>query len=279
MSFCVECGADGPTVEGLCAEDFARKHDLVRVPETIDVVRCAHCGKLQLPRGWAEHTLEDAVPDLIAAAARTDRLVERVEYGYDLHPLEETTERLTVKASCRVGPWHLNRTFKTTIRVHRGACPTCSRQKGNYYVGTVQVRADGRSLTPEESRKVHAFASRGRQGSEEFVSRMEAVRGGLDVRVSTNPYAKRLARDIAKSFGGTVGSSATLHTQREGRDAYRSTYVVRLPGFREGDVLDWRGMRYRVVELGDPVKLEDLKTGARTRVRTRELRRARTVRE
>jgi len=99
------------------------------------------------------------------------------------------------------------------------------------------------------------------------------------VRVSTNSFAKRFARDLAKEFGGTVGSSATLHTQREGKEMYRSTYVVRLPGFRKGDRILWRRDRWRVVGLGDSVTLEDPESGKRIRVRPRELSNARLVLE
>lgn len=271
---------EGPVLEGLCADDFARKHTLVRAPETIDVVRCAHCGALKTNGSWVEADLEDVLLDLIAANAERDPRVERVRYTCDLRTQDDRIHAVTVKATCRVGDWDLLTSFHTTLRVHGGVCPTCTRRKGGYFVGTVQVRAEGREVTKEERRRVRELASRAdaRGASEEFVSRIEEVRGGLDVLTSTNPLAKRLAKELAKEFQGTVGSSATLHTKREGRDAYRATYVVRLPGFQEGDVLVWRRVKYRVLALGPNVRLEEVETGKRLNVRAASLRGARVVR-
>ena len=276
MSFCVECGAEGPTYEGVCAKDFRKKHVLLRAPEFIDVVRCAHCGKLHLGRTWEARDLDDVMVDLIAAAVERDPHVSKVRYTFDARPQDDRNFAVTVKATCTVGPWELLESFHLRVRIQNGVCPTCSRQRGNFFVGTVQVRADGRDLTDEEQRKARAITDRSPSG-EEFIGSVEDVRGGFDAKLSSNAFAKRLARDIAKELGGTVASSAKLYTQKEGRDQYRATYAVRLPGFREGDVVHWRRGRYLVVGLGESLTLEDVQTKARVRVRPRELRRARVV--
>ncbi len=276
MTFCVECGREGPTFEGVCADDFCRKHVLVRAPETVDLVRCVHGAELLVGGEWVVASVEDVLLDLIAASAERDPKVTKVRYTYEVRPQDERNLAVTVKALCTVGPWELVGSFHTRIRIQNGACPTCSKRQGRFFVGTVQVRADGRELTEEESLKAKTIVDRSGSG-DEFVSELEDVRGGFDVRVSSNPFAKRLAQDLSRALGGTLGSSATLHTQREGKDQYRSTYVVRLPGFREGDVLEWRRGRYRVVGLGDAVRLENEATGERVRVRARELRSARVI--
>ena len=277
MTFCVECGRDGPTFEGLCADDFRRKHALVQGPESIDVVRCAHCGKLQMGGGWQGVELEDAMLDLLAAHARKDPRVSKARYTYDARAEDARNLAVTVKAVCTVGPWELVDSFHTRVRVHNGQCPTCSRQKGKFFVGTVQVRAEGRALTADEARNARRIVDRSASGAE-FVSAVEDVSAGLDVRVSSNQFARRLARDLAKALAGTVKSSASLHTQREGREQYRATYAVRLAAFREGDLVLWRRGRYRVLGVGDPVRLEHAETGERIRVRARELGSAKVLR-
>jgi len=271
MSFCVECGAEGPTLEGLCSDDFAKKHSLVRAPERMNVAKCAHCGKLELSSGWTHATVEEAIPRLLDAHVEKDPHVTRVAYTWVSRQEHENIVGLTVKANCRLGEWDLMASFRTRVRIRGGACPTCSKQRADYFVGTVQVRADGRPLTDEEGQRAASVAGRAASGGEDFVSGIEHVRGGIDVKVGSNRFAKRLARDLAREFGGTVGSSATLHTQREGREMYRSTYVVRIPAFREGDVVLWRGARYRVQGLGDPVRLQHVDSGAVERVRVRDL--------
>jgi len=278
MAFCVECGRDGPTLEGLCEVDFRRKHTLVTAAEYMDVVQCAHCAKLQIGSSWMSATLEDVMLDLIPMHARRDPHVSKARYTYDLRPQDERNVAVTVKAVCTVGPWEIVDSFHSRVRVHIGQCPTCSRQKGKFFVGTVQVRAEGRELTDDEVREARGLVERAPTGRD-FVSRVEEVRGGLDVRVSTNAFAKRLARDLAKALGGAVASSATLQTQKQGKEQYRATYRVRIAGFREGDTIAWRRGRYRVVSVGETVRLEDPRTGERLRVKVRELKGARVARD
>jgi len=277
MPFCVECGREGPTFEGVCADDFRRTHVLVRAPEYVDIERCAHCGRLRIGPRWVDRAPDEALPNAIAASAVPDPAVTSVRFSTEIRARDIRTADARTTATCTVGPWELVAAFDTRVRIRSGACPTCSRQKGRFFVGTVQVRAEGRALTEDEARETQRIAAKSVSG-EEFVSEVESVRGGVDLRVSSNAFAKRLAAEIAKALGGTVGSSATLHTQREGREQYRSTYAVRLFGFRRGDVILWRRSRYRVVGVGDPVRLEDAATGERLRVRPRDLRAARVVR-
>ena len=277
MAFCVECGRAGPTLEGLCEDDFRTRHKPVRGPEQIDVERCAHCGKLRIGGRWEDRVLQEALPEIVAEMSVRDRHVTDARFMYDMRAEDSRNFALTVKAACAVGPWEIADSFDTRLRLHEGQCPTCSRQKGKFFVGTVQIRADGRDLTPAETDRAHTIVDRSPSGAE-FVSEIRSVRGGFDVKVSSNPFARRLARHLAKELGGAaVTSSATLHTQREGRDQYRVTYLVRLAAFREGDVVLWRRARYRVVAMGDPVRLKHAETGEMMRVRPRELRTARVV--
>lgn len=274
MSFCVECGTEGPTIEGLCARHFVKKYELVKAPDRILVERCAHCGKLELPRGWSRIAVEDSIPALLAANTVRDSHVEGVQFTWVSREEGPTRLALTVKAQCRVGEWDLVSSFRTTLLVRTAVCPTCSKQSGRYFTGTVQVRAEGRPLSDEERRLAERMVDDAKTGEAEFVSKVEPAHGGIDVRVSTNAFAKRLARDLAKEFAGTIGTSATLHTRREGREVYRTTYIVRIPTYRQGDTIQWRGERYHVEALGDPVRLRHVDSGAIARVRMRDLRSA-----
>src|SRR2546427_538196 len=145
--FCVECGAEGPTYQGLCARDFLKKHPVVAPPEVLDIERCTSCGSF-------------------------------------------------------------------------------GKERGRYLEGTLQVRGDGRELTPQEMRGVRTFviARVDRAGDPAaFVSRIEEVHGGLDFYLSTNALGKALARELSESFGGSVSSSPKLFGQKQGREVYRVT--------------------------------------------------------
>ena len=82
MTFCVECGREGPTLGGLCEDDFVRKHPPVRGPEHIDMERCAHCGKLHIGGRWEARTLEDVMLELIGSVSERDPHVTRARFTY-----------------------------------------------------------------------------------------------------------------------------------------------------------------------------------------------------
>jgi nonsense-mediated mRNA decay protein 3 len=110
----------------------------------------------------------------------------------------------------------------------------CNRRRSNYFEGILQVRAEDRPLTEEERGRLVAFvqdavARRSAKGEEVFISRVEDVRGGADVYLSSNTVTRTIARELADAFRGTVGSSPKLFGRKNGKDLYRVTYVVRIP--------------------------------------------------
>src|SRR3972149_2616961 len=99
-----------------------------------------------------------------------------------------------------------------------------------------------------------------------------------DVYVSSGTGGHAAAKTGAEAFGGQVRASPKIHGRKDGRDLYRVTYHVRIPGFRRGDLLRFQGRLYRVkegVREGDAgVEAIDLEAWTSTRIRTRDLKRA-----
>src|SRR5438445_479225 len=130
--------------------------------------------------------------------------------------------------------------------------------------GVLQVAADAREVRPAEVRAVRTFVTArvDRAGdTDSFVSRIEEVHGGLDFYVSANALGKALARDLSESFGGTVSSSPKLYGQKQGREVYRVTSLVRLGPFHVGDVVRHKGALAEVTSVRPFVVLRNLATG------------------
>ena len=75
--FCVECGRDGPTVDGLCPDCFRKRNPIVHPPETIDAVVCMDCARLETNGRWARVELETAIPMLLKERVPADPRVSR----------------------------------------------------------------------------------------------------------------------------------------------------------------------------------------------------------
>jgi len=232
--FCVECGKDGPTVEGLCASCFRKRNPLTRPPESIDAVICVDCKRLESGGGWVRVELETAIPMLLQERVPTDPRAGRVTFTHVSRAEDAKNFGLSVKAAARISDIEIVESFKIRLRVQQGLCPTCNRRRSNYYEGILQVRAEDRPLTEQESGRLVAFvqdaiARRSAKGEEVFITKVEEVRGGADVYLSSNKVARTVARELADAFRGTVGSSPKLFGQKDGKDLYRVTYVVRIP--------------------------------------------------
>src|SRR5947208_1569691 len=242
--FCVECGAEGPVYEGLCANCFRKRHPIVAPVEFIDVPRCQSCGSYRLRSGWTKADRDLVIPQLLREAMPPLAPYERLSFTHVAREEDANNLSVRVKAAGRFQELTAVQDFQVRIRIKPSYCDACQKQRGRYYEGILQVRGEDRELAPREVRAARTFVAARIDRSEDpeaFVSRIEEVHGGLDFYVSTNALAKGLARDLAGAFGGTVTASPKLFGQRQGREVYRVTALVRLPAFQKGDVVRHKG--------------------------------------
>src|SRR2546428_11772704 len=78
--FCVECGAEGPTYQGLCARCFPKRHPVLRPPDLLDLERCTSCGSFRVGSGWSKVDRELALPALLREAVAVLPPWERVSF-------------------------------------------------------------------------------------------------------------------------------------------------------------------------------------------------------
>lgn len=273
--FCVECGAEGPVYQGVCAGCFAKRHPVVEAPANLDVPRCQTCGAFHFRSGWSRVDLDVAILQLLRERVPALPPFERVTFTHVAREEDANNYFLTVKAQGRFEDLRQVQDFHARLRIKPSACDTCAKQAGRYYEGILQVRAEDRDLTPGETRAVRTLVlsrvERGRDEAGDFVSRTEEIHGGLDFYVSTNGLGTRLAKEVADAFGGTVTASPKLYGQRQGKEVYRVTTLVRLPAFRIGDVVRHKAALTEVLSLRPFVELRDLGTGEKRRYKTKDL--------
>ncbi len=274
--FCVECGAEGPVYQGVCASCFAKKHPVVEPPAHVDVPRCQRCGAFHVRAGWSRVELDLAIPQLLREQVKTMPPFEHVTFAHLAREEDANNYRLAVKATGRFEDLRQVQEFQVRLRLKPSVCDTCAKQDGRYFEGILQVRADGRDLTPQETRAVRtlvlARVDRGRDEAGDFVSRTEGIHGGLDFYVSTNALGTRLAKEVADAFGGTTSASPKLYGQRQWKDLYRVTTLVRLPAFQVGEVVRHKERLAEVIALRPFVELRDLVTGETRRFKPKDLR-------
>ncbi|MEE9601564.1 MAG: NMD3-related protein [Thermoplasmata archaeon] len=271
-SFCVECGKEGVVYRGLCERCLPKKKSLLVVPPILELHTCKHCGTYKLPGGWKQSSLEDGISSIASKAAELPRDI--LHHHLSLSYAYEDENRLQVRLSARLGLPGMTVTEERGIevRLKTTTCPQCSRQQGEYYEAIIQARAQQRSLTEEEVGAVRQLISeRVHRDPGLFITREERVHGGINVYLSSNRAAKSITRELRRRLGGRLSSSPQLHTRRKGKDVYRVTYLLRLPGLAEGDTIELRGRIYQVLSLGEPALVRDLLEGDNKTLGSQEL--------
>jgi nonsense-mediated mRNA decay protein 3 len=233
---CVECGAEtepGP----LCRDCELNKRRRPSVPEFVDIVVCGGCGAVLSGGTWKDVEMEDAVAGVISAS-----LAKKVDLVGVKVALEEEDGNVyfakVVVRSRAAGSIQRDELF-CRLRTQSGTCETCGRLSGNYFESIVQVRAEGRLPSAEELEDCHTFIEK-RVGSARatdrtvFMSKAEEVKGGLDVYLSSNQLGGAIARELAERTGARYDSSKELFGQKDGREIYRMTFLVRLPPYWPG---------------------------------------------
>lgn len=275
--FCVECGREGELIGSLCVECYSRKHVQVSIPEHVDVTLCAHCSSVETDKGWRDvGSVKEAAEMAIERSLVAPKGARVSDMRVTLVERDERNMEAQVQVLVSVHGHEFPRELSTMVRLKRGSCPECSKQQGKYYEAIIQVRGAGRSL-PEHTQKSigrlvrDRVASMRKSSREVFLSKVDEVKGGLDFYFSTIPAARTVAKELQDSLCAEFKESSSLWGRRDGKDIYRMTFLVRLPGFAIGDVVEFEGKDYYVRGMSRGVVHGiDLKTGEERAVKVRE---------
>ncbi|MBN1390776.1 MAG: 60S ribosomal export protein NMD3 [Candidatus Thermoplasmatota archaeon] len=263
---CLKCGQREQFADNLCEECFRASVQPISLPPVIHGNVCRTCFRLQKGRSWLEieASIEDAAVHLakLNIGISGDAQNPRVELSVDLQ--DSSVFRISGKASSVFKGVIVEQTLSTEVRFHLQSCPFCSRQRGNYFEAVIQLRG----LDTLTERQIDELLQRIRdevystslKDPRTFISNEVKVRGGHDLYMGENSHARQLAQKLHDEYGGEFKWSSSLYGNKDGRDIYRHTYLVRLPGFVVGDYLVKESNAYLVTKVFKRVQLKELST-------------------
>ena len=243
--FCPKCGRQTDELfDSLCVDCFKQEIKLIE-PTGISVSICRTCGCYF--KGNERTNIEAVVEDTI-------RKEIWKKYGCDseveIKEIKTGDKRahvvLIVKAELR--GVQLTENGEVEVVLKRESCERCNRIAGGYYAGIVQIRADDRIPTDDEL----AIAEEVAHSSliePDFISKEVLLKEGLDIYVSSMECGRGISNAIVRRFGGSYSKSQKLYGQKDGRNVYRVSFSVRMPGFRVGDVLEIGDKRISIAKL------------------------------
>jgi nonsense-mediated mRNA decay protein 3 len=261
-AFCPRCGdefdppEDRPALPGarrdservLCDACYFDEFDLVDAPETIQVRVCSRCGAVHRGNRWVDVGAEDYTDiavEQVSEALGVHVGAEAVDWSVAPEQVDENNIRMHTEFSGVVRGTPVTEQVTVPVRISRQTCKRCGKIAGGSFASVVQVRADSRNPTDEEVDRAKTIAQayiadREATGDRNaFITETTEVDDGLNMKISTNQMGHGIAKRITAQLGGSYSDSKRLITEDEdGQKLYRMTYAVRLPRYRQGEIID-----------------------------------------
>jgi nonsense-mediated mRNA decay protein 3 len=261
-AFCPRCGdeceppEDRPELPGaqrdservLCDACYFDAFDLVDAPEEIQVRVCSQCGAVHKGNRWVDVGAEDYTDiavEQVSEALGVHVDAEAVDWQVAPEQLDRNNIRMHAEFTGVVRGTPVSEQVAVPVKISRQTCERCGKIAGGSFASVVQVRADGRDPTAEEVERAETIArqyvaDREATGDRNaFITEVNELDEGLNMKISTNQMGHGIAKRITAQLGGSYSDSKRLITEDEdGQKLYRMTYAVRLPRYRQGEIID-----------------------------------------
>ena len=268
--FCIKCGKTALSGLVFCAECYSREELFVTLPDVFSFDICPSCGRIKKGAHWmrvnaAEHISSELGKTAVLPSGAFLRSFDVI----GLNPAEHYSN-VAVAMTISMNGVEKSESKQMRVMVKGNTCPTCSRRSGHYFECTIQVRAVGRERT-EVILGVVEFIRKMCEEVEQkepdfFVSSIKRTKGGVDVSLSSSAIGASIARTSAQRFGTDVRTTRKLYGQKDGREVYRTTHLLRIPMLLRGDYVEYGGAYFRVHEMSDYIVLDALERSKRMKL-------------
>jgi len=275
--FCLVCGAAPPLYSGRMCEKCTRERvKLAEIPKNVPWTRCARCGRIDFQGKWCEVEEDELWNELVQRNVEFHAEVEDLELGILAQEVDgrHTLVHLQIEGIIDDLLYTDEKTMRA--RMSNGVCLTCTRQAGNYFEATVQIRSSARRLSEEEFLVLRATLNTLLEEMPDdpmfFITSEGPVTGGYDVVLGSKALARAWGRHLVSNHGGQIAATTSIVGRKDGADLTRLTLLYRKPGYDLGDIIRWRGELWRPSNWsGEGAVLEKIERRERTGASWRDL--------
>ena len=131
-----------------------------------------------------------------------------------------------------------------------------NKKHSGYFEGIFQLRNVNDEIIDST---MHEIEKKG----DVSIANIKKVKNGVDLYISSQRFLRSLGNKLQERFGGELISSRKLHTRNRltSRDVYRVNVLLRIPNFKKGDIIDYRGDKIKIIGMKKKVLAKDIKTG------------------
>lgn len=268
---CPRCGREcNRLFNSVCRDCFFETFKLIELPHVLHVRICSTCGA-HFHRGRWENigNIEDVVLKAVENILFIHNEAGDVEIYLEPREITPYTYKVRAEVDAMIKEEPVHAEAETEVRIQRTACDMCSRESGGYFEAIIQIRAAGRFPTEEEKRRCMAIARETMESMRKkgdrlaFISDVLEQKEGIDFYMGSMNASRQVCRLITSELGGSFSESPTLVGMKDGKNLYRITFSLRLPEFKPGDVVRFRGKIIQIKSSGKKVNGISLEDGSR----------------
>ncbi len=212
--FCPICGKiTEELIEGLCEKCFALKF-LGKLPSKIVIKVCSKCGRIRF--GGKLVSLEKVLEKKLGKFALPEnfRLTYRIVNSKVVLTIYRRKKEIGRK--------------EIELKAEKIICKTCKLKLQGYFESKLQLRGD----FSEEAKEVIEGFIKGIGKDEFFISKVEKLKEGYDIYLSSKKLAKIVLKFLKKQYNFETKVSRSLWGIKEGKRFYKDTVLVRIYGRR-----------------------------------------------
>ncbi len=239
MRFCPGCGKE------IEKGTFCKKCEPLPELKLKDILikACPRCSTYLFQNKWKHY---DDIEDSVMAVVKA--MLEKQLDDYDIYPVvSEHKKNPGVFADFEAQVEKGRNTFVIPGKIQYVHCKNCSKQDTEYFEGVLQVR----NPNPDIEKFIDAFF----KAEKAFISKMDKVKGGLDLHISSRKKLHELGGKLQVRFGGTLKESPRLFSRntQTSKEVYRLTVYYLAPYYKEGDAIAVDGKVMKVTKVGKMV--------------------------
>ena len=271
MGLCNKCGKKEIFLDNLCKECYLNKNPLLISFKPVKILLCFCCHKYFSKGKWINfNRLEDVIKnivqkriifnnDITISSFKIKPIIPKYKEGPNVKVNIET--KITVFGTYPSKKAVVKGEYMLPVKAIFILCPRCSRHKGGYFEGVLQLRNVDEEVMDYVVNEVEKQKQRG-----VFITKKLKVKNGFNIYLTKRSYIPELARELLNKFGGETKISRKLFSRDKlrSKDIYRVNVLFRQSKFRKGDILNIDGELFKVKNIDRNLTVVNIKTGKRT---------------
>ena len=136
----------------------------------------------------------------------------------------------------------------------------------DYFEGTLQLRNIGDEVVEFAVKEIE-------KNENANIAKISKVTNGIDIYVAPQKLLRSLGNKLQHHFSGQLIVSRKLHTRSRvtSKDLYRVNVLFRIPKFKKGDIIEYKGDKIKVISIQKKVFAKDIKTGKKLNLNFKDL--------